>query len=190
MIYRHNSTIRQKKGHCKYPECPFYGPLTSGLCHNHYWFGRRIKSAARIDAKEIEQDESLSAVIEDLDAVFSQFIRLRDSDENGYVTCYCRCGRVIYWTEAECMHFRDRDHMNTRFSEEACKGGCHDCNCKKDGNIEAFGKHLEEDRPGSVEAIEEQARVKYKYDVAELKSLISHYSKEVKAMRSQKPMKI
>jgi hypothetical protein len=160
------------------------------MCQNHYWSNNRLRSAAKSDAKEIEKDESLSAVIEDLDAVFSQFIRLRDSDENGYVTCYCECGRVIYWTEAECMHFRDRDHMNTRFSEDACKAGCHQCNCLKDGNIRAFGEHLERDRPGSVEAIEDQARAKYKYDVSELKGLIAYYSKEVRAMRAKKPMKL
>lgn len=183
------STIRQKKGQCQYPGCSIYGPLTAGLCSTHYWNGRRMKSVARLEEKDLRQNENLSAVIEDLDAVFSQFIRLRDSDENGYVTCYCECGKVIYWTESECMHFRDRDHMNTRYSEEACKAGCHDCNCRKDGNIKAFGEHLERDRPGSVEALEEQARAPYKYDIPELKSLIAYYAKEVKAMKSKKPLK-
>lgn len=186
----YGSTIRAKKGKCDHPGCAYYGELIGGKCQNHYWLNRRLKSAAKFEAKELQQNESLSAVIEDLDAVFSQYIRLRDSDENGYVTCYCECGRVMYWTDAQCMHFRDRDHMNTRFSEDACKAGCEDCNCRKDGNIKAFGEHLERDRPGSVEAIEEQARSLYKYDVPELKSLIAYYAKEVRVMKAKKPLKI
>jgi len=184
------STIRQKKGNCAQPGCGYYGALIAGYCNNHYWSNRRLASAAKFERKELGQNESLSAVIQDLDAIFSQYIRLRDSDENGYVTCYCECGRVMYWTEAECMHFRDRDHMNTRFSEDACRAGCHDCNCRKDGNINAFGEHLERDRPGSVEALEEQARAPYRYDVPELKGMIAYYSKEVRQMKAKKPLKI
>ena len=185
----YGSTIRQKKGNCAHPGCGYYGPLIGGKCESHYWGDRRMKSVARLEAKELERYESLSAVVEDLDAVFSQFIRLRDSDENGYITCYC-CGRVEYYTDCDCMHFQDRDHMNTRFSEDNCKGGCRICNQRKDGNLRAFAEHLEQDRPGSVEALEEQARAPYKYDVPELKSLIAYYSKQVKAMKAKKPMKI
>jgi hypothetical protein len=182
------STIRQKKGQCAHPGCSTYGPLTKGLCQNHYWSGIKMKSVAKLEEKELVRDESLSAVIEDLDAVFSQFIRLRDSDENGYVTCYC-CGARWYWTDSDCMHFMPRVHQNTRFSEDNCKGGCVDCNRNEYGNLKAFGEHLEEDRPGSVEALEDQARAPYKYDVPELKGLIAYYAKEVRAMKVKKPMK-
>jgi hypothetical protein len=148
-----------------------------------------MKSVARLEEKEVERDESLSAVIEDLDAVFSQFIRLRDSDENGYLHCYC-CSVSVYWTEAESMHYVPRIHKNTMFSEDNCHGGCKTCNGPKRGNLEAYAEHLERDRPGIVDALEEQARAPYKYDVPELKGLISYYSKEVRRMKKLKPMKI
>lgn len=184
------STIRPKKGNCKHPGCGYYGPLIGGKCEGHYWQANKLKSAAKADAKEIEQDESLSTVIDDLDAVFSQYIRLRDSDENGYIKCYCDCGRTIYWTEGDCMHYMDRDHMNTRFSEDNCHGGCKTCNQYRKGNLQAYGDHLERVRPGIIEALAEQARAPYKYDVPELKSLISYYSKEVKRLKKLKPMKL
>lgn len=183
------STIRQKKGICSHPGCSYSGPLTKELCQNHYWSGIRMKSAAKMEEKEEMKVDGLSSVLEDLDAVFSQFIRLRDSDENGYVTCYCRCGRVLYWTESQCMHFMPRIHKHTRYSEDNCKGGCDRCNELKGGNLKEFGKHLEEERPGCVEALEEQARAPYKYDVPELKGLISYYSKQVNQMKKLKPLK-
>lgn len=148
-----------------------------------------MSSVAKVEEKESSKRDGLSTVEEDLDLVFSQYIRLRDSDENGYLICYC-CGAVIYWTEAECMHFVPRIHKSTRYSEENCHGGCSSCNGPKKGNLIPYGEHLERDRPGSVEALEDQARAIYKYDVPELKSLISYYSKEVKSMKAKKPMKI
>lgn len=183
------STIRQKYGNCQHPGCKTYGPLTKKLCGIHYWSSVKLKSVAKMEEKELTQNESLSSVIDDLDVVFSQFIRLRDSDENGYVTCYCRCGSVVYWTEADCMHFIPRIHKNTRFSEDNCKGGCKNCNQKKYGNLIPFGEHLEEDRPGSVEALEDQGRVQYNFDIPELKALISYYAKEVKHLKKKKPLK-
>lgn len=182
------STIRQKKGVCSHPACNYSGPLTKGLCQNHYWSAIRMKSVAKLEEKEAIRNESLSAVIDDLDVVFSQYIRLRDSDENGYVTCYC-CEGFVYWTDAQCMHFMPRIHKNTRFSEGNCHGGCKNCNERKGGNLKVYGEHLERDRPGTVEALEEQARAPYNYDVPELKGLISHYSKEVKRLKKLKPLK-
>jgi len=127
--------------------------------------------------------------MDDLDAVFSQFIRLRDSDQNGYVTCPC-CGAVNYWTECDCMHFMRREHKNTRYCEENCFGGCKTCNQLKDGNLRKFGAFIESIRPGGVELLEEQAAVSYDYGVSEIKALIAHYSKEVSRMKKTKPLKI
>lgn len=184
----YGSTIRPKIGECSHPGCSYKGPLTKKLCPSHYWSGIKMKSAAKFEQQELEQNESLSTVIDDLDAVFSQFIRLRDSDENGYITCYC--GAVVYWTEADNSHYMPRAHMNTRFSDENCNSSCRHCNQTLKGNLVVYGAWLEKIRPGSVEALEDQARVQYNYGISELKVLIAYYSKEVRAMRKTKPMKI
>lgn len=183
-----NSTIRQKVGHCGHPGCYYKGALTKKMCPNHYWSGIRMKSAAKLEEKDLVQNESLSTVIDDLDTVFSQFIRLRDSDENGYITCYC--GAVVYWTEADNSHYMPRAHMNTRFSDENCNSSCKKCNEVLKGNLLVYGQWLEGKYPGLVEALEGQAAVRYDYTVSEIKELISYYSKEVNAMRKKKPMKI
>lgn len=181
------SSIRPKIGHCEYPGCTYKGALTKKLCPNHYWSGLRLKSAAKFEKIELEQNESLSTVIDDLDTIFSQFIRLRDSDENGYITCYC--GAVVYWTEADNSHYMPRAHMNTRFSDENCAASCKNCNQTLKGNIKIYGAWLEVKRPGSVESLEDQAKIRYDWSVSELKVLIAYYSKEVRAMRKTKPLK-
>lgn len=184
----YGSTIRPKIGKCKYPGCMYEGVLTKKMCQNHYWSAIRMKSVARLEEKELEQNKSLSIVIDDLDVIFSQFIRLRDSDENGYITCYC--GAVVYWTDADNSHYMPRSHMNTRFSDENCNSSCRRCNQTLSGNLKVYGAWLEEKRSGSVEALENQASVQYNYGISEIKGLISFYSKEVSRMRKTKPMKI
>ena len=36
-----------------------------------------------------------------LDKIFSEYIRKRDADENGYVKC-CTCPTVEHWKEMDC----------------------------------------------------------------------------------------
>lgn len=76
--------------------------------------------------------------------------------------------------------------MHTRFLEENCKGGCPTCNEVNDGNMKAYGDHLEKDRPGSVEMLEEQGMMSYKWSISELKDRIAHYTKEIKRLKKVK----
>lgn len=187
------STIRQKKGECEHPGCTYKGPLTKNLCPTHYWAGIKMKSAAKFEEKELELNESLSTVVDDFDTVFSQYIRLKASDENGYCVCY-GCSKVYYWTDMQCCHYIPRTHMNTRFLEENCVCGCQQCNKNEGGNLSSYSVHfgnlIERDRVGGVEALEEQARMEYSYGISEIKGRISFYNKEVNRMRKTKPLKI
>lgn len=61
-----------------------------------------------------------------LDRWFSLYIRLRDSDANGYSRCIS-CGKPVYWKEADCGHFINRRHMNTRYDERNCNLQCRNC---------------------------------------------------------------
>lgn len=191
-MYR-NSTIRIKQGRCHHPGCGYYGPLTKNMCHSHYWLAIKLKSAARLEEREIEQREGMSDVIDDLDAVFSQYVRLKAANENGYCSCY-GCSVVYYWTEMQCCHYTPRAHMNTRFLEENAFCGCASCNKNDGGKLSSrnpyFGALIEKDRPGGVEFLEEQAAARYDYSISELKGLISHYSKKVKELKKKLPLKI
>jgi len=73
------------------------------------------------------KQKSLPVLIHELDAVFSRFIRLRDT-KDGVIRCFI-CGAKLSFQEAQVMHFIDRDQMPTRYDEMNCHAGCEDCNC-------------------------------------------------------------
>lgn len=66
------------------------------------------------------------------DAAFSEWIRLRDSDDNGMVRCVT-CGSPMFWRDADCGHFMDRGKQPTRYDERNChaQGTC--CNIFRSG---------------------------------------------------------
>ena len=177
----HYSTIRPKLA-----VCPLCGnnkkvPTTKGLCQHHYWERNRMKSAAKHAAKELAGDVDLQTVIDDLDIVFSQMIRLSYADEHGRVECYT-CGVKKHWKQIQCGHFIPRINMYTRFSEDNTKPQCVTCNEQMEGNLKAFAEHLERDRQGTVEMLQANARVVHHYDKDELKSMIGDCSRRVKEL--------
>lgn len=176
----YNTTIRPRLGKC--PMCcnDKNVPLVAGLCNSHYWDNNRRKSAAKFEAKLTGQ-EGKQTVIDDTDAMFSQVVRLSHADEFGKVECYT-CGTVMHWKKMQCGHFIPRIHMLTRFSEDNCKPQCPTCNILKNGNLVAFAEHLNRDRAGAVEALEEQSRNVYTYEVDELKAMIGNWADRKKLL--------
>lgn len=154
-------------------------PLIAGLCHQHYWNGRRQKSAERLQEREIMQDESIATLISDLDIIFSRYVRLKAADLYGNVTCFT-CGDKMNWKRADCGHFMGRGNMFLRYDERNTRVQCTPCNRMKDGNHAEFARRLEEESPGVVEILEEEARTVYKFTREELKSMIADYSQRLK----------
>ena len=75
------------------------------------------------------------------DKYFSKFIRIRDADENGYVTCIA-CGKIMHWTKADCGHFIKRQFKSLRFNEKNCNSECRHCNWILQGNDIEYAKGL------------------------------------------------
>jgi len=67
------------------------------------------------------------------DKWFSYFIRLRDSDDNGYCQCIT-CNSILYWKHMDCGHFVKRQHEGVRFNEKNCHAQCKSCNWLRQGN--------------------------------------------------------
>ena len=78
-----------------------------------------------------------------LDKVFSEYIRRRDADENGYVKC-CTCPAVKHWKEIDAGHFISRKHMNTRWRETNCHPQCQNCNRSKRGSLVEYLMFMKE----------------------------------------------
>jgi 6-phosphogluconate dehydrogenase (decarboxylating) len=81
------------------------------------------------------------------DKWFSYFIRVRDSDDNGFAKC-CTCGTIKHWKQMDCGHYVKRQHQGVRYNEMNCHAQCRSCNWLKQGNdaeykefiIEKYGK--------------------------------------------------
>ena len=66
---------------------------------------------------------------------FSRYIRMRDSDEYGMVTC-CTCGKRDYWKTMDCGHYISRKHKATKYHELNNHAQCKRCNDKRYGKGE------------------------------------------------------
>lgn len=77
-----------------------------------------------------------------LDKVFSEYIRIRDADQNGFIRCIS-CGKSVFWKEADAGHYINRKHLSLRFNEINVNAQCRSCNRFDEGNIPAYGMALQ-----------------------------------------------
>lgn len=122
-----------------------------------------------------------------LDEVFSQYIRLKFSDNNGYCRCIS-CGHIHYWKQIQNGHYMSRRYRSTRWCEDNCRPQDVACNIFNQGNIQAYRvalvKQIGEQRVNLVEARARQEVCKY--STWELEELIKDYTKKVKELKAEK----
>lgn len=125
-------------------------------------------------------------LIEKLDKVFSLFIRYRDTMPNGYFQCIS-CGQIKPFEQADCGHYINRQHMNTRFDEMNCNAQCRHCNRFMEGNIQDYRRRLVS-RYGerSVLLLEAKKSVFKQFSDFELEEKITYYKKEAKKLKEEK----
>lgn len=171
----YNSTIRVKEKICVSCGKPCV------------WFSKkRCQSCTRIegvrDAEEKEAVEDLGALIDQLDDVFSKYIRKKEAGPNEIVECYT-CGAAARWQEMQAGHYISRKCMFLRWDERQVKIQCPHCNCAKHGNLAIFGQKLEATHPGITEILLEESRIIHKWHRHELEAMIFDYSKRLKLLQ-------
>lgn len=114
---------------------------------------------------------------EELDKIFSIFIRLRDKFE-----C-CTCGKKGDKTDIDCGHYIPRSHMNTRWDEENCHAQCKGCNVFKKGNMDVYALFMV-NKYGDKILIEMNKRKNTirQWSLNELKQEISKYKEKVNSI--------
>lgn len=119
-----------------------------------------------------------------LDKVFSEFIRLRDADENGLCPCvYCK--HTVPWKSAEACHFIDRRHLSTRFDERNVNAGCFECN--RTASIFDYAENLTDKHgPRVIEELTIKHRQTVKLSQADIDRLTEHYKDEVRKLKAEK----
>lgn len=121
-----------------------------------------------------------------LDKVFSEFIRLRDSDENGYCKCISS-GKIAFWTEMDCGHFINRKFMSLRFSEINCNAQSRYDNRYCEGNFEGYRMGLiKKHGEGIIEKLYAMKNEVNKISHSEYTIAIRHYTNEVQRLKKEK----
>lgn len=178
-MFRHNSTIRIKEKLCNV--CGKPRPIFSkGACQPCAHIRNALAAREKENEKEIALIAGLPELIDDADAIFSKYIRLRAADENGILLCYI-CDQPVHWKQAQLMHYIKRSNLYLRWDEKRnCRPGCKTCNEFKDGNLIEYARKLELELPGVTDILYEEALLPYKPTREEVKQIILEYSHRFK----------
>lgn len=176
----HNSTIRLKEKICVRCGKPCIW-FSNKMCHNC----ARIESVLAADEKEsdkIIQEEDLSGLIADADAIFSKFIRLKYADKDGLVKCFT-CDIKKHWTLMQNGHFVKRGNLFLRFDERNCRPQESICNEINYGMPAEFLRRLNTEQDGLGDILLEEARLVHKPSREEIRNIISEYTMKVKNIK-------
>lgn len=122
-----------------------------------------------------------SKIVKKLDTIFSQYIRIRDS-ENEVSICFT-CGKEDHWKKLQNGHFQSRRHYSTRWDEVNCQVQCAGCNVFKQGEQFIFGANLDlKFGDGTARKLHIKAQEIIKLSDGELKDMIKYYEKLVKTI--------
>lgn len=111
------------------------------------------------------------------DTLFSQAVRLRDSDKDGFGNCIT-CEKRIHWKQAHAGHFIKRRYSATRYDEMNVNLQCSACNTFNHGEEYKYSRALDfKYGDGTAESLFKKAQQTYKLTIAELEEII-HDSKE------------
>lgn len=141
--------------------------------------------------KPRKRQTSKATLIKKLDKVFSLYIRLRDSDTNGYCRCIS-CGKIHYWKEIQNGHYMSRRYLSTRFDEMNCNAQCVACNIFNQGNIQMYRQNLiNKIGEKNVDYLEYKAKgVMVHYSAFEMEQLIKYYTVLVKKLSEEKGIRV
>jgi len=119
--------------------------------------------------------KSRKSLIKRLDIVFSLYIRLKNSNENGFCKCIS-CQKIQHYKEVDAGHFISRRHMSTRYDVNNVFPQCRYCNRYVAGNQWLYSQALEKIEKNLPEKLYLKSKQTVKYSNDDLESLISYYN--------------
>ena len=123
--------------------------------------------------------KSLPHVIKQADDVFSRVIRFLPSD-NGLTKCFL-CGLPFHWTTLDCMHYRKRRHLSTRFLKLNCYPGCRPCHTEHENDDTLFKAKIDAlHGEGTADNLTASSHKERKFTVIELTEYILYWNEELK----------
>lgn len=122
------------------------------------------------------------------DKWFSEFIRLRDSDEHGMVTCVT-CSHRGHWRELQNGHWITRGHEATRFDEMNCNTQCRGCNYNGGQHLKHEAAIVRKYGNGAVQKLTEKAKQPCKRTSSDYRFIAETYKSRVDHIRQNSPGK-
>ena len=117
---------------------------------------------------------------------FSEFIRLRDSDENGICMCFT-CGLPRHWKQMDAGHGIPRQHKATKFNEQNNHAQCKGCNGFEGGRREIYKVMMDEKYgQGTWAKMEIASKLTVKHSQFDYDTMEVYYKQEVKKLKQQK----
>lgn len=115
----------------------------------------------------------------DADKFWSRYIRLRDSDRNGYGECIS-CGARKHWKDAQCGHFVSRKTSTLRYDEQNCNLQCVGCNMFKSGEQYAYSLSLDlKYGTGTARRLHDRRFETHSFTIGELQDIIKEAKEQV-----------
>lgn len=114
-----------------------------------------------------------------LDAVFSRWIRLKDADSTGMVTCVT-CGKRLHWKQAQAGHYVPRNNMSTRWLPENVHVQDVGCNLFGRGKPDEMAIYIM--RKYGAQELERLNAMKHtitKFHAYDLNAMIAYYESEL-----------
>tara|TARA_R100000700_G_scaffold28964_1_gene35796 strand:+ start:61 stop:465 length:405 start_codon:yes stop_codon:yes gene_type:complete len=119
---------------------------------------------------------SRKGLIKRLDTVFSEYIRKKNADSKGYVTCITS-GRKFHYSEVDAGHFISRKEMSTRWHEDNVHPQSRYDNRYRYGKQYEYGLALDRKKKGLAKRLYKLSKETVKYSVNDLQDLLEKYKK-------------
>ena len=123
--------------------------------------------------KPIARKRTLTQLKNELDKVFSRYIRAKHADSRGVVRCVT-CDREYLVGDAQAGHFASRRHMATRWDEDNVWPQCYSCNITDQGRQWRFGQALDREQPGRAAEVMAKAMSRTKNSANALQAAIDY----------------
>lgn len=121
--------------------------------------------------------------------IFSQFIRLRNSDMSGNVSCFT-CGKLKHWSDGDAGHGIGRQHKATKYSEINNQFQCKKCNGFDGGRMDLFMINVDKKYgAGTWDKLQVASRQVCKHGQFEYDIMIDYYRKEVAKLKAERGIK-
>lgn len=120
------------------------------------------------------KDEAMAErqmLIHDLDFVFSRYIRIREANVSGIVSCFT-CDKNAHYSKMQLGHYIKRGETLLRWDNRNAKVQCPTCNCSLHGNMDVYTERLNKEYPGLPDQLREESRDVNKFSREELKQLL------------------